>query len=328
MRVSVHKEFVCRENPRFAECHASTLLALPGGERLVAWFGGTHEGAGDVGIWTSRRTGTEWEEPVRVAAEDGLPHWNPVLFGPDSGTVLLFYKAGKEIPAWHTRILRSGDGGRSWHGPEELVPGDRGGRGPVKNKVLMLTDGTWVAPASIERDVWDAFVDISTDDGRNWRPSEPVPLDHDSFRGPGVIQPTLWESLPGRVHMLLRSSCGYVCRSDSEDGGRTWSPVYRTSLPNNNSGIDLVKLPDGRLILVHNPIGIDRGPRTPLIASISGDNGASWETAAILENDTGTPADHQAEFSYPAVINRGPCVETTYTWKRQGIVHAQIEGLF
>jgi predicted neuraminidase len=249
------------------------------------------------------------------------------LFAPDEGTVVLFYKVGREIPDWQTRVLRSGDGGLSWSRPAELVPGDRGGRGPVKNKVLVLADGTWLAPASTERGVWDAFVDISTDGGRSWRRSETVPLDHESFRGPGVIQPTLWESAPGRVHMLLRSSCGYICRSDSEDGGRTWSFACETTLPNNNSGIDLVKLPTGRLALAYNPVGADRGPRTPLVVGVSDDNGDSWQTVAILEDEAASPGTGRAEFSYPAVVAGKSGVEVTYTWKRRGIVHAQVTGL-
>src|SRR3546814_13002149 len=67
-------------------------------------------------------------------------------------------------------------------------------------------------------------------------------LKRDSAFGEGVIQPALWESAPGKVHMLLRSSAGVICRSDSEDYGKTWSPVYKTDLPNPNSGIDATKL--------------------------------------------------------------------------------------
>ena len=43
------------------------------------------------------------------------------------------------------------------------MPGDRGGRGPVKNKVIVLSDGTWLAGASLEPDAWDVFVDRSGD---------------------------------------------------------------------------------------------------------------------------------------------------------------------
>ena len=59
-------------------------------------------------------------------------------------------------------LITSEDMGYSWSKPRELVIGDIGGRGPVKNKIITLENGTWLAPASIETDtVWDAFVDIS-----------------------------------------------------------------------------------------------------------------------------------------------------------------------
>ena len=305
----LRKEFVVRDSPFFAQCHASTLVALPGGRLLAAWFGGTREGHEDVAIWLAGRTEQGWTEPGVVADEPGLPHWNPVLFRPGPDTVYLFYKVGRRIPTWQTRLLRSGDGGATWSGPVELVPGERGGRGPVRNKPIVVGDGSWLAPASVEGEVWDAFVDVSTDQGRTWQASEKVPLDHHSFPGPGVIQPTLWESAPGVVHMLLRSTSGWVCRSDSTDYGRTWSPVYATSLPNNNSALDVVRRDDGSLVLVHNPVGANWGPRTPLVASRSWDNGVSWDRLATLEDEapdgaasitpaeTGVVTDGAAEFS-------------------------------
>ncbi len=142
--------------------------------------------------------------------------------------------------------------------------------------------------------LWDAFADRSTDGGRTWQPSELVPLDHAAFVGPGLIQPTLWESAPGCVHMLLRSSAGAIYRSDSNDFGRVWSPAYRTALPNNNSGIDLAKLADGTLVLAHNPVNVK--VRTPLSLVLSRDNGQSWTDRLDLETDPG------GGFAYPAVI--------------------------
>jgi predicted neuraminidase len=65
------------------------------------------------------------------------------------------------------------DHGTTWSEPKELIAGDHGGRGPVKNKNIVLADGTWLAPASLEgpkpggkRRVWRAFVDISHDQVR------------------------------------------------------------------------------------------------------------------------------------------------------------------
>lgn len=72
------------------------------------------------------------------------------------------------------------------------------------------------------------------------------------------------ESSPGHIHMLLRSTRGAIFRSDSIDYGATWSVARATSLPNNNSGINLVSMQDGTLILALNPVNGNWGKRYPL----------------------------------------------------------------
>ncbi|MBR4599085.1 MAG: exo-alpha-sialidase, partial [Treponema sp.] len=159
----------------------------------------------------------------------------PVFFA-QGDRIDLFYKAGKTIPGWHTRRMRSLDGGRAWTEPTELIPGDVGGRGPVRNKPIRLRSGRVLAPASIETaDTWNAFVDISDDGGESFRASPFVPLwrsggdKPDStgpepleIRGKGVIQPTLWQTEDGAAHMMLRSTEGFILRSDSFDEGESW----------------------------------------------------------------------------------------------------------
>jgi predicted neuraminidase len=79
----VDSGFVFDADPRFSSCHAATIAEAAGGRLLAAWFGGSQEGADDVGIWLSRRElGAGWSVPECLAAEPGLPHWNPVLFSP------------------------------------------------------------------------------------------------------------------------------------------------------------------------------------------------------------------------------------------------------
>ena len=203
---------------------------------------------------------------------------------------------------------------RSWSDEAELAPGDTGGRGPVKNKPVRLASGVILAPASSERKTappgenkWNAFVDVSTD-GINWDARPWIAADVN------LIQPSIWESCAG-VHALMRSDAGAAYRSDSTDGGATWGTAYKTGLPNNNSGLDVVYA-DG-LYAVYNPVGTNWGVRTPLVASRSTDNGATWAETLILENAEG-------EYSYPSVIADDGCLHIVYTYNRQSIKYVAV----
>eukprot|EP00899_Mesostigma_viride_P019097 jgi/Mesvir1/27189/Mv07767-RA.1 len=309
---------------------------------------------------------TQADEPPRKGGE---PHWNPVLFCASSrhagsggdgsgdgasasggapgssgrrhgdsectGEVILFFKVGWKIATWSTFVTRSRDYGRTWDLPTELVPGDvTGGRGPVKNKPILLSDGTWLAGASRElADApWYAVADRSHDEGRSWVASPGIMSDD----GIGLIQPTVWESAPGHVHMLLRihtttleqSHCMY--RADSKDGGRSWSKAYPSMLPNNNSGLDVVRLPrSGTLVLVFNPT---KHTRFPLRLALSFDNGATWPLVSDVETekvdtlsqwykDAKRATRYTHQFSYPAIVSwprelAEEGVSLTYTWHR------------
>lgn len=309
------KGFIFGEDRPFAECHASTILRTADNKFLVAWFGGTHEKHDDVGIWLSKGEPGSWSPPVEIAKIREDAHWNPVLFQDPSGEIILFFKVGKTIDFWETWYQVSNDNGETWSEAKELVAGDKGGRGPVRNKPIVVSDGSWLAPASNElKKVWNAFIDRSEDGGKSWVETEFVKLERDSSFGEGVIQPALWESKPGKVHMLLRSSAGVICRSDSEDYGKTWSPVYKTDLPNPNSGIDVTKLENNTLVLIFNPDDKNWGSRSPISLAVSRDNGHTWDPVIELER-----GDEEDEFSYPSVISFGDTVAVTYTWKRQNV---------
>ena len=311
-------DFVFEEDRPFKECHASTVVEAEDGSLVCAWFGGTAEGDPDVGIWISRFVQGKWA-PVQVAAKvNQTAHWNPVLFrdretkDPDRKGVFLFFKVGPDTPAWQTYWMRSQNNGVTWSQPVELVPGDAGGRGPVKNKPIVLADAAWLAPASTEHKGWKPFADRSEDGGKSWRRSEDFVIDRKATRCNGAIQPTFWESAPGTVHALLRTASGCILRTDSHDSGKTWDPVYRTDLPNNNSGIDALRLEDGRILLVYNPVGRNWGKRTPLTLAVSKDNGKRWKNLVHLETAPG-------EYSYPTVVRTTRGVAVSYTWKRERV---------
>lgn len=315
------KEFIFHKNEKAPSCHASTVLPLDNGHVLAAWFGGAREGDNSVEIWISERDkNNNWSVPRSISEGDKIAHWNPVLYQRENGDIILYYKHGEKIPEWITKYIVSSDNGKTWSKPEVLVPGDKsGGRGPVKNKCLKLSNGTLLAPASTEQNKkWIPFIDVSYDDGITWTAS-PY-MSRPKYKGAyvGLIQPTLWESRSGEVHCLMRSNKGAVYRSDSADNGLTWKKPYRTRIPNNNSGIDCVKDSSGRLWLIYNPIDENWGVRHPLSLAYSKDDGKHFTEVLIPEPGNG-------EFSYPAITEKNNILYITYTYKRKQIVFWKIE---
>lgn len=324
--------FVFGEERPFSQCHASTLVELDEGTFVVAFFAGTRERHPDVGIWTAhgvgahedRSTPATFEAPRLAAKVADVAHWNPVLYRIEherTGELALQFKVGRSFRSWRTWLARSRDGGRSFGSAAELVPGDRLARGAVRNKPIRLASGDYLAGSSTESWWrWDAFFDRSPNGIDGWVATAKVEVDRARFAGKGMIQPTLWESRPGVVHALFRTTDRRIYRSDSQDDGRSWSKAYPLDLPHNNSGIDLARLADGTLVLACNPVAGGRDARTPLSLLFSRDEGASWGARIDVETGPG-------EFSYPAVIASGDGLALCYTWNRRRIAFLRIPSV-
>jgi len=325
----VSAEFIFVESP-FPQCHASTIASTPTG-LVAAWFGGTKERHPDVDIWVSRQIEGNWTTPVEVAngiqfsRPDGKVHrypcWNPVLFQPKDGPLMLFYKCGPEPNAWWGMLTTSTDGGTTWSEPRRLPEGVVG---PVKNKPIQLADGTIICPSSTEDHGWRLHLDTTSDHGRTW--SQIGPLNDGVERG--AIQPSLLFHQDGRWQMLARDSRrkGNVWSTWSNDRGQTWSDLESTGLPNPSSGTDAVTLADGRQLLVYNhrqrlsEDAPSAGSRGILNVAVS-DDGVHWQAALVLEE-----GDGDDEFSYPAVIQTADgLVHFTYTWNRKRVKHVVID---
>ena len=320
----VHTEFVYQVAP-FASAHASTLTETKNG-LVAAWFGGTAEGNADVGIWLARHNGDTWSAPVEIAngvQSNGtrFPGWNPVLFQPTSGPLLLFYKVGPNPREWWGMVRISHDEGRTWSQAGRLPAGILG---PIRAKPIELHDGTLLAGSSTEHDGWVAhmehfrphsdprrMLDALTDPAR-WKRSAALNRTSEF----GAIQPTLLAHTTSRIQVLCRSRQNVITEAWSNDAGTTWSKMTRTNLPNPSAGIDAVHLTDGRFLLVYNPTS--KG-RQRLAVSLS-DDGSTWTQALLLE-------DAQiGEFSYPAVIQtEDDLIHITYTWQRQRIKYVVLD---
>ena len=111
---------------------------------------------------------------------------------------------------------------------------------------------------------------------------------------------------------------GKVQMIRSTDDGETWCPAYSAGLPNNNSGIDLVRLADGRILLCLNPVSGNWAARSPLALCVSQDDGATFTELLKLELQPG-------EYSYPALVAEEEKVYLIYTWNRRRMAFWEIE---
>jgi len=314
------------DNRPTPECHASTLVESSSGI-LAAWFGGSHEKNKDVGIWISHLKEGRWSSPVEVA--NGIqdktlryPCWNPVLFQPREGPLMLFYKVGPNPREWWGELKTSGDQGNTWSDSRKLGESALGHLiGPVKNKPIQLEDGSLLCPSSTERielgqTFWQVHFELTRDLGKSWELIGPI---NDGIEF-DAIQPSILTYEDGSMQILCRTIQDVISESWSTEGGASWSPMKATELPNPSAGTDAVTLKDGRQLLVYNHS--ERGRKSPgrglLNVAISRD-GKSWKPVLTLENQKG-------EFSYPAVIQTSDgLVHISYTYNRKSVKHVVLD---
>jgi predicted neuraminidase len=307
----VTTEFIYQQAP-FPSCHASTICETTTG-LVAAWFGGTRERNPDVGIWVSRRDKNGWSKIAEAAngvqqSGDRYPCWNPVLFQPARGPLLLFYKVGPSPSQWWGMLTTSSDGGTTWSKPRRLPDGVLG---PIKNKPVQLKDGSILCGSSTEDAGWRIHMERTADLAETWQKTEPL---NEPTRF-GAIQPAILVHRSGEIQILCRSQQRKITESWSSDGGKTWSPMKPTALPNPSSGIDATVLKDDSSLVVYNHT---ERARSPLNVAGSSD-GKIWRAALVLEDQPG-------EYSYPAVIQTSDgLVHVTYTWKRERIKHVVID---
>jgi len=308
----VKSEYIFETAP-FKECHASTIAETKTG-LVSAWFGGTKERNPDVGIWLSRHEGEHWSAPVEVANGVQSPTnrfacWNPVLFQPKSGPLLLFYKVGPSPSRWWGMLMTSEDNGKTWSKGRRLPEGILG---PIKNKPVQLPNGDILCSSSTEDHGWRVHFERTSDLGQTWQATPPV----NDGKEIEAIQPSVLFYSGSRLQALGRTQQDRIFEIWSEDEGKTWGKMTLTTLPNPNSGTDAVTLKDGRQLLVYNH---STKGRSPLNVALSKD-GKSWEQLVTLEDEP------QKQFSYPAVIQTSDgLVHITYTWKRERIKHAVLK---
>lgn len=314
-------EFIYDKAP-YPSCHAVTIEETTNGDLIAAWFGGTHERHPDVGIWVSKRKNGKWTEGVEVAngvMNDTLryPTWNPVLYQIPKGDLILFFKIGPKPSEWWGMTMRSSDGGDTWTKPEKM-PEDY--LGPIKNKPVLLANGTLLCPSSVEGDGWRLRMEYTPDFGKTWFMTDTI------SRGPqkiNAIQPSILFHKKGKLQAIGRTRNRALFSTFSSDNGKTWSDIELLSMPNNNSGTDAVTMKNGQHALVYNhvlpPADNPKGSRTPLNLSVSND-GINWNASVVLEDS------EISQYSYPSIIQSSDgMLHVVYTWRRERLKYVKID---
>ncbi|HEY65309.1 MAG TPA: exo-alpha-sialidase [Caldilineae bacterium] len=314
--MALRKRWVFKTTPDIPSCHCATLLSLPDGELLCAWYAGSREGARDVAIYGARlQPGSEAWSPAEVIADTpGFSDGNPVLFLDGHGRLQLWFVTIHGRWWSEARVKRriSTDGGHTW-GPVEIIHEPYGWM--TRSKPIVLDNGDLLLPMyyeTPEETQWESFVLISQDDGDTWQP-------YGHITSPtGNIHPTVVQRSDGELLMIMRTGGpgGHLWQSRSGDHGRTWSPAEPVDLPNPNSGIDMIRLRSGRLLLVYNH---SSQHRTPLSLALSEDEGRTWRPR-VLDVETA-----EGEFSYPVVIQtEDGLIHIAYTYRRTAIAHVTL----
>ncbi len=291
-------------------CHGITLAGLPDGRLLAVWYACSYETSPDSILVTSERSsGGGWSTPRVVVDVPLTAVGNPALWRDDRGLHLAYViLAREEWTSAHIVGADSGDAGATWSQPRLLH--EREGL-MSRNRPLVTSGGAILLPVYDEK-TWAPLVLRSQDGGASWR------LFGDTTARGVALQPALALAPDGKILMLSRGRRGRALASWSADDGRSWTASRALDLPNPNSGLDTVSLPDGSILTAYNHSSTDR---LRLDLAVSRDGGAHWSEPAPVAAVT------NGELSYPCLLPAsGGRVHLAYTVDRFNFHHHVVES--
>ncbi|MFB3904609.1 MAG: exo-alpha-sialidase [Acidobacteriota bacterium] len=291
--------------------HAPSVVGLPDGRLMAAWFSGPFEASVHQAILASFSSdgGVNWT-PARVLQDVPRESDFDPAFIADGPRIWFFYTAGRHnrypvmrdrqgvgVQSFKLFARYSDDSARSWSGPRLI------GRGVFcRSNGIRLSTGELLLP--LYEIPSRASVLRSGDRGATW-------TRHGEIVTPaGAGEPSLAELGSGRVLMVLRTNDGFLWKVYSKDRGQTWDQPVKTPLPAPGSSHCLFSVPSGLLVLAHND---SPSVRTPLTLRISTDGGETWQPPVMLGETAVPRSDEEVwsrEVSYPGVTlnSRGQLV--------------------
>jgi Neuraminidase (sialidase) len=289
-------------NDRYGMNHAPSVIALPDGRVMAAWFSGPFEGAVNQLILASFSSdqGTTWSPAEPLQDFPRISDFDPA-FIVDGQRTWFFFSAGRwnryptvrdearaiGAASFATYARYSDDSGRTWSPPVVIAP-HHGSR----TNGIKLSTGELLLPVSSFIRGGGGGVLKSADGGQSWTPKG-------NLIGGG--EPTIAELNSGAILMFLRTKGGFLWKSISRDKGETWAPAEKTTMIGTDTSANLFRLKDGRLVLTH-----DESPnqRTPLTIRSSKDDGQTWSEPFTITSIAIPPPDDpvwSVQVTYPSV---------------------------
>jgi predicted neuraminidase len=310
------------ETPTGPYKHPASLTELSNGDLYLVYYGGQGEYARDTAVFGARleKGKTTWSRPVPIARDPFRSVGNGVIWQAPDGVVWLFYVV-RFGETWGTSRIQakvSRDLAATWSDafPVALEAGMM-----VRNRPIVLHDGSYLLPVYLEDGADTENVGPkSTSRFLRFDPKAQVWEALGEVRSArGNIQPGVVEVAPNHLIAYARRGGGYgpvtdgwLVRSESRDGGRTWTEGTDSAFPNPNSAVDFVKLSSGALLLAYND---HMWKRTPLMLALSDDQDRTWPVRKPI-------ATGENSYAYPVALQaRDGRIHIVYTSDARKVIN-------
>ena len=301
--------------------HASTITELPDGRFMLAWFGGSKEGAPDVNIYSCEMDWNGNFSQPKVLLDRKTLQSHTGRYIRKLGNPVLYYRNDRlhcfvvsvSVGGWSGSSINyacSDDRGETWSSFKRLQ------LSPLFNiSVLVRCPPVPMTNDCIGLPIYHEFICkygefvVLDSHGRIFHKTK----EHFDLR---TLQPCVAVISPTEALVALRNgnkNGGAVKAAVTFDAGQTWTPIPDLPIENPDSCLALLTTDDGTLLLVGNP---KEGRGTLNLWKSRMDDLQNWSLCTALENESG------CEFSYPTLIkDSAGRVHLIYTWKRKSICH-------
>jgi predicted neuraminidase len=307
--------------------HPASFTELANGDLYLVYYGGSGEYGDDTWVRGSRlaKGSSHWSSPKVIADTPFRGDGNAVIWEAPDAIVWLFY-VNRYGPTWSESRIKfkiSYDGANTWS-DSDMLSFEEGTM--VRGRPIALNNGDYLLPAYRETGNDQEFVGRNTGSyfyrrkkgTHNWVATK---LIHSQF---GNLQPSVVQITDDYLVAYSRRGGGYgskdngrLLRSESHDGGFTWSPGVESKFPNPNSATDFIKLRNGHLLLVYNDN--PHSTRMPLTVAISTDGDKTYQYKRDIVNKRGDSA------AYPTALQSGDGkIHVVYTSENRTLINHAI----